>query len=65
MYGVVEGLMRCQEGRVEDLNKRIASRNKPGGNLQSTFSTRPVPTRYVKIVSYFTSQRITTISQSR
>ena len=29
MYGVVEGLMRCQEGRVEDLNKRIASRTKP------------------------------------
>ena len=37
MYGVVEGLMRCQEGRVEDLNKRIASRNQPGGYLQSTF----------------------------
>ena len=49
MYGVVEGLMRCQEGRVEDLNKRIASRNQPGGYLQSTFSPRPVPTRYVKM----------------
>ena len=49
MYGVIDGLMRCQEGRVEDLNKRIAVRNKPSDYLQSTFSPRPVPTRYVKM----------------
>lgn len=49
MYGVANGLMRCQEGRVEDLNKRISARNKPSGYLQSTFSPRPVPTRYVKM----------------
>ncbi len=49
MYGVIEGLMRCQEERVEDLNKRISKRNVPSGFLQSTFSPRPVPTRYVKM----------------
>ena len=50
MYGVIEGLMRCQEARVEDLNKRISSRNKPERKaLQPTFSPRPVPTRYVKM----------------
>ena len=49
MYGVIEGLMRCQEARVENLNKRISSRNKPSESLQPTFSPRPVPTRYVKM----------------
>ena len=49
MYGVIDGLYQCQEARVEDLNKRIYSRNKPGGALQKTFSPRPVPTRYVKM----------------
>ena len=49
MYGVIYGLYQCQEARVEDLNKRIYSRNKPGGALQKTFSPRPVPTRYVKM----------------
>ena len=49
MYGVIDGLYQCQESRVEDLNKRIYSRNKPSGPLQKTFSPRPVPTRYVKM----------------
>jgi len=49
MYGVIDGLYQCQEARVEDLNKRIYSRNKPSVPLQNTFSPRAVPTRYVKM----------------
>ena len=49
MYGVVEGLMRCQQARTEDLNKRVRRRTFPSQILQSTFSPRPVPTRYVKM----------------
>ena len=49
MYGVVEGLMRCQQARTEDLNKRVRNRTFPSQMLQSTFSPRPVPTRYVKM----------------
>ena len=65
MYGVVEGLMRCQEGRVEDLNKRIARRNKPGSNLQSTFSPRAVPTRYVKMPAIDCKKKATVFIKNR
>jgi hypothetical protein len=46
MYGVVKGLYNCQQGRVEDLNKRIYDRNVPNAQPQMCFSPRPVPTQY-------------------
>ena len=65
MYGVVEGLMRCQEARVEDLNKRISRRNKPSGFLQSTFSPRPVPTRYIKMPAIDCKKKATVFIKNR
>ena len=43
------GLMLCQQARTEDLNKRISARNVPSQTLQSLFSPRPVPTRYIRM----------------
>ena len=45
MYGVVKGLYNCQQGRVEDINKRIYDRNLPNTQPQMCFSPRPVPTQ--------------------
>ena len=49
MYGVIDGLIRCQDERVEDLNKRIESRTRSNRKLQMLFSPRPAQTRYVKM----------------
>ena len=49
MYGVMNGLIRCNEERVEDLNKRIENRHKPSRKLQMLFSPRPTQTRYVRM----------------
>ena len=49
MYGVVNGLYQCQENRVEELNIRISTRNLPSEPLPPYFSSRAVPTRYVKM----------------
>ena len=46
MYGVIDGLYRCSDKRVEDLNTRIYRRNVPSGKLQPLFDPRSVPTRY-------------------
>ena len=46
MYGVVDGVYYCNIDRDEELNKRIAARNNPGGPLQPQFSLRPVSTKY-------------------
>tara|TARA_Y100000590_G_C15662348_1_gene993157 strand:+ start:635 stop:1135 length:501 start_codon:yes stop_codon:yes gene_type:complete len=46
MYGVINGLYRCSDKRVEDLNTRIYRRNVPSGKLQPLFDPRSVPTRY-------------------
>lgn len=48
MYGVVKGVYYCHQNRVEDLNKRISSRNVPSKQLQMVFDPRQVPTRYVR-----------------
>lgn len=46
MYGVVDGVYQCNQGRVQELNDRIYSRNIPSQPLQPAFSTRPTPTKY-------------------
>lgn len=46
MYGVVNGLIRCQLPRTEELNERMLSRNSPSAPLQPSFSMRPVSTKY-------------------
>ena len=49
MYGVVNGIYYCQQNRVNELNRRISSRNVPSNVLPPVFEARPVPTRYVKM----------------
>jgi hypothetical protein len=47
MFGVVNGAYyTCNEGRVEELSRRIAARNIPSSSLQPAFSMRPVSTKY-------------------
>lgn len=47
MFGVVSGAYyTCNEGRVEELSRRIAARNVPSSALQPAFSMRPVSTKY-------------------
>jgi hypothetical protein len=46
MHGVVDGIYQCNNGRVDEINSRIAIRNVPSGPLQPQFSMRPVSTKY-------------------
>ena len=46
MYGVVNGLYECNNGRLEQINNRISNRNIPSSILQPQFSSRPVSTKY-------------------
>ena len=46
MSGVVDGIYQCNNGRVDEINSRIAIRNVPSGPLQPQFSMRPVSTKY-------------------
>ena len=46
MHGVVDGVYQCNQGRVQELNDRIYSRNIPSAPLQPAFSMRPTPTKY-------------------
>lgn len=46
MYGVVDGLYQCNQGRIQELNDRIYSRNISSRPLQPAFSPRPTPTKY-------------------
>lgn len=48
MYGVVNGLFYGQNDRVDELNTRILSRNRPDHALPPNFDPRPVQTKYVK-----------------
>lgn len=47
MYGVVKGVLYCNNERVDQLNNRIYDRNLPSSQLQMTFDPRPVKTRQV------------------
>ena len=46
MYGVVNGVYLCNNGRVDEINKRISNRNIPSDNLQPQYDMRPVSTKY-------------------
>jgi len=46
MYGVVNGVMICQQERTDELNQRLSGRNFPSAPLQPEFSLRPVSTKY-------------------
>ena len=48
MNNVVDGVYFCQQERTEELNKRILSRLNPNRLMQSQFSMRSVPTRYIR-----------------
>ena len=46
MYGVIDGLYRCNQERANELNNRISSRNIPSTGLKPQFSMRPAATKY-------------------
>jgi hypothetical protein len=46
MYGVVNGLYRCNIKRDNELNERISDRNLPSHELKPNLSFRPVLTKY-------------------
>ena len=46
MYGVQEGISYGQNERVDELNDRILSRNRPDIPLAPNFDPRPIPTKY-------------------
>jgi len=48
MNNVVDGVYYCQQNRTEELNERIISRLNPNRLMQSQFSMRSVPTRYIR-----------------
>lgn len=46
LYGLPNGALFGQNDRVEDLNKRIYSRNVPDNALAANFDPRPISTKY-------------------
>ena len=48
MNNVVDGVYYCQQNRTEELNERILERLNPNRLMQSQFSMRAVPTRYIR-----------------
>ncbi|MDA7464623.1 hypothetical protein N8996_07530 [Candidatus Poseidonia alphae] len=46
MFGVVKGLILCNNGADDEINSRIAKRNIPSASLQPQFDIRPVATKY-------------------
>ncbi len=49
MRGVMNGFYQCNQERVDELNKRIYSRNVPSQPLQPNFDIRPVSTKYATL----------------
>ena len=49
MNNIVNGVYYCQQDRTEELNEKIISRLNPNRLLQSQFSMRAVPTRYIRL----------------
>jgi hypothetical protein len=60
MNGGLNEELFCNSNRVEDLNKRIYSRNIPSQKLQSQFDIRPVSTKYA-IMPIFDRREISTV----
>ena len=48
MNNVVDGVYYCQQNRTEELNERMLERLNPNRLMQSQFSMRAVPTRYIR-----------------
>ena len=46
MFGVINGMYRCNHERVDEINSRMADRNIPSSSLQPQYSIRPVATKY-------------------
>jgi len=46
IYGLPQGILYGQNDRVDELNDRIYSRQKPDMPLEPNFDLRPVPTKY-------------------
>lgn len=46
MYGLVDGYLRCNFNRVDEINERISNRNIPSSSLQPQYGIRPVSTKY-------------------
>lgn len=46
MFGVPNGLIVCNNGRLDEINKRIEDRNTPSQPLKPAFSLRPQLSKY-------------------
>jgi len=46
MFGVPKGLIICNNGRLDEINQRIESRNVPSQPLKPAFSLRPQQSKY-------------------
>lgn len=46
MFGVPKGISICNNGRLDEINKRIESRNIPSQPLKPAFSPRPQLSKY-------------------
>ena len=46
MFGVPNGLIICNNGRLDEINKRIEDRNIPSQPLKPAFSMRPQLSKY-------------------
>ena len=46
MFGVINGLYRCNNIRLDEINNRISDRNISSTSLQPQYSMRPVATKY-------------------
>jgi hypothetical protein len=49
MYGLVKGVLLCQQNRTQDLNERIYSRNIPSNAVQMQYGPRAVSTKFVRL----------------
>lgn len=46
MFGVINGMYKCNNGRVDEINNRIYDRNIPSTTLEPQYSIIPVATKY-------------------
>ena len=49
LYGVVDGVYFCNNGRLDEINDSIYNRNIPSQILQPLFSMRPSSTKYATL----------------
>lgn len=49
MYGLVKGVFICHQGRTQELNDRIYTRNPPSNAVQMQYGPRAVSTKFTRL----------------